>query len=76
MSEEFAVGNRVEYEDAYTGEIKYGLILICRVRTPLSERSQSRKPGRTRNDYRKLEWAVPLSAAMTVLRCVGCIKDR
>jgi hypothetical protein len=26
MSAEFAVGDRVEYEDAYTGEIKYGLI--------------------------------------------------
>jgi hypothetical protein len=26
MSEEFAVGDRVEYEDAYTREIKYGLI--------------------------------------------------
>lgn len=26
MSEEFAAGDRVEYEDAYTGEIKYGLI--------------------------------------------------
>ena len=26
MSEELAVGDRVEYEDAYTGEIKFGLI--------------------------------------------------
>ena len=26
MSEEFSVGDRVEYEDAYTGEIKYGQI--------------------------------------------------
>ena len=26
MSEEFLVGDRVEYEDAYTGEIKYGQI--------------------------------------------------
>lgn len=26
MNDEFSVGDRVVYEDAYTGEIKYGLV--------------------------------------------------